>query len=55
MSIELKAAQAADGKLGRAPDNDALPAQDWFESEESTRVAMVSELQRIKHHTHIQP
>lgn len=55
MSIEPRAAQAADGKLGRAPDNDALPAQDWFESEESTRVAMVSELQRIKRRTRVRP
>jgi len=31
------------------------PAEDWFQSEESTRIAMVSELQRIKRRTKVRP
>src|SRR5882724_3277431 len=33
----------------------APPAPDWYGSEESTRVAMVSELQRIKRRTRVRP
>jgi hypothetical protein len=31
------------------------PAADWFDSEESTRIGMISELQRIKRRTRVRP
>jgi hypothetical protein len=37
------------------PGSLAEPAEDWFESEESTRIAMVGELQRIKRRTRVRP